>query len=82
MYESQAKTWSPAEAAAYIGPHMKESRLRKLAQRGLIGSVKDGRFLVFTKEQCDEYIARASRPAVNPFQTTGRSRGRRLGSAS
>jgi len=63
-------TWTPAEAAQYIGPHMKESRLRRLAQRGEIGSVKDGRFLAFTQAQCDEYIERVSRPPVNPFQTT------------
>ena len=65
---------TPAEAAAYL--RMKEDRLRRLAQQGLIARVKDGAFVKFVQADLDEYMASQRLPRVNPFQTTGRKKAR------
>lgn len=63
---------TPAEAAAYL--LMKEDRLRRLAQQGLIASRKDGAFLRFTHEDLDDYVRSCAKPRKNPFQTSHGSR--------
>jgi excisionase family DNA binding protein len=63
---------SPAEAADYLD--MREDRLRRLAQRGLIAKHKDGTFLRFTKADLDDYVRSVAVPRRNPYQTSARSR--------
>lgn len=59
---------TPAEAAEYL--RMKEDRLRRLAQQGLIARIKDGAFVKFRQADLDEYMAAQLLPRVNPFETS------------
>lgn len=53
---------TPAEAAHYIGGRMTETRIRRMAQDGRIGHRKDGRFLLFTTDDLDAYVASIAVP--------------------
>lgn len=69
MIEAPDVAWlTPSEAATYL--RMKESRLRELAQRGLIAKHKDGRLLRFTRDDLDDYVQSCAEPRRNPYQTT------------
>ncbi len=65
---------TPAEAAERL--RMKESRIRRLAQKGLIASRKDGQALRFAPADLADYAESIARPRANPYRTVSRKASR------
>lgn len=62
----------PAEVAALL--RTTTDRVRRMAQRGEIAHRRDGRFLKFTRQDVDDYIASTLVPAVDLRRSNPRNR--------
>lgn len=72
--DTESPLLSPADAAAYL--RTSEYRVRRLAQKGLLEKVKDGRAVWFTTDQLDRYIERQKVKAANPYKSSSSGRRR------